>query len=124
MKLETGGVIKMTKDEAIIMAIEALEEAKEQLGGLPQLDKLIQDCKEALEQKEYNVINWRNKMNYKIVPTSPDLIQVNAAIKALEKSNGDTLESEIREVYKAMLELCPDVSSESGDLLKHFGVNN
>jgi hypothetical protein len=122
MKLETGGVIKMTKDEAIIMAIEALEEAKEQLGGLPQLDKLIQDCKEALEQKEYNVINWRNKMNYKIVPTSPDLIQVNAGIKALEKSNGDTLESEIREVYKAMLELCPDVSSESGDLLKHFGV--
>ena len=112
----------MTKDEALKMAIEALEEAKEQLGGLPQLEKLIRDCKEALEQKEYNVINWRNKMNYKIVPTSPDLIQVNAAIKALEKSNGDTLESEIREVYKAMLELCPDVSSESGDLLKHFGV--
>jgi hypothetical protein len=40
----------MTKDEALIMAIEALEEAKEQLGGLPQLEKLIQDCKEALEQ--------------------------------------------------------------------------
>jgi hypothetical protein len=38
----------MTKDEALRMAIEALEEAKEQLGGLPQLDKLIQDCKEAL----------------------------------------------------------------------------
>jgi len=38
----------MTKDEALKMAIEALEEAREQLGGLPQLDKLIQDCKEAL----------------------------------------------------------------------------
>jgi hypothetical protein len=40
----------MTKDEALKMAIEALEEAKEQIGGLPQLEKLIQDCKEALEQ--------------------------------------------------------------------------
>ncbi len=39
----------ITKDEALKMAIEALEEAKEQLGGLPALDKLIQDCKEALE---------------------------------------------------------------------------
>jgi len=38
----------MTKDEALKMAIEALEEAKEQLGGLPALDKLIQECKEAL----------------------------------------------------------------------------
>jgi hypothetical protein len=44
----------MTKDEALRMAIEALEEAKEQIGGLPALDKLIQDCKEALEQKEYD----------------------------------------------------------------------
>lgn len=44
----------MTKDEALKMAIEALEEAREQLGGLPQLEKLIQDCKEALEQKEYD----------------------------------------------------------------------
>jgi hypothetical protein len=40
----------MTKDEALKMAIEAMEEAREQLGGLPQLEKLIQDCKEALEQ--------------------------------------------------------------------------
>jgi hypothetical protein len=40
----------MTKNEALKMAIEALEEAREQLGGLPQLEKLIQDCKEALEQ--------------------------------------------------------------------------
>jgi hypothetical protein len=38
----------MTKDDALKMAIEALEEAKEQLGGLPALEKLIQDCKEAL----------------------------------------------------------------------------
>jgi hypothetical protein len=38
----------MTKDEALKMAIEALEEAREQLGRLPALDKLIQDCKEAL----------------------------------------------------------------------------
>jgi hypothetical protein len=44
----------MTKDEALKMAIEALQEAREQLGGLPQLEKLIQDCKEALEQKEYD----------------------------------------------------------------------
>jgi 20S proteasome alpha/beta subunit len=44
----------MTKDEALKIAIEALEEAREQLGGLPQLEKLIQDCKEALEQKEYD----------------------------------------------------------------------
>jgi hypothetical protein len=44
----------MTKDEALRMAIEALEEAREQIGGLPQLEKLIQDCKEALEQKEYD----------------------------------------------------------------------
>ena len=42
----------MTKDEALRMAIEALEEAKEQIGGLPALEKLIQDCKEALEQAE------------------------------------------------------------------------
>ena len=40
----------MTKDEALRMAIEAMEEAKEQLGGLPQLDKLIQNCKETLEK--------------------------------------------------------------------------
>jgi hypothetical protein len=39
----------MTKDEALKMAIEALEEAREQIGGLPALDKLIQDCKEALK---------------------------------------------------------------------------
>jgi 20S proteasome alpha/beta subunit len=46
----------MTKEEALKMAIEALQEAKEQLGGLPQLDKLIQDCKEALEnlEKDYS----------------------------------------------------------------------
>jgi hypothetical protein len=44
----------MTKDEALKMAIEALEEAREQLGGLPPLEKLIQDCKEAIEQKEYD----------------------------------------------------------------------
>ena len=44
----------MTKDEALRMAIEALEEAREQLGGLPQLEKLIQDCKEALEQTANN----------------------------------------------------------------------
>jgi hypothetical protein len=44
----------ISKDEALRMAIEALQEAKEQLGGLPQLDKLIQDCKQALEQKEYD----------------------------------------------------------------------
>jgi predicted RNase H-like HicB family nuclease len=42
----------MTKNEALKMAIEALQEAKEQIGGLPTLDKLIQNCKEALEQAE------------------------------------------------------------------------
>jgi hypothetical protein len=99
----------MTKDEALKMAIEAIERLNE-LDGMYGWGDHLRACKEALEQKEYNV----NKMKYKIVPTSPDLIQVNAGIKALEKSNGDTLESE----------LCPDVSSESGDLLKHFGVNN
>ena len=118
----------MTKDEALIMAIYEIQDLIDHIKArqpnmlFSSSEYVIESCKEALEQKEYNVINWRNKMNYKIVPTSPDLIQVNAAIKALEKSNGDTLESEIREVYKAMLELCPDVSSESGDLLKHFGV--
>ena len=40
----------MTKDEALRMAIEALEESKEQIGGLPALDKLIQNCKETLEK--------------------------------------------------------------------------
>ena len=40
----------MNKDEALKMAIEALEEAREQIGGLPQLDKLIQNCKETLEK--------------------------------------------------------------------------
>jgi hypothetical protein len=40
----------MTKDEALKMAIEALEEAKEQIGGLPALEKLIQNCKETLEK--------------------------------------------------------------------------
>jgi hypothetical protein len=46
----------MTKDAALKMAIEALEEAREQLGGLPQLEKLIQDCKEALGnlEKDYS----------------------------------------------------------------------
>jgi hypothetical protein len=44
----------ITKDEALKMAIEALEEAREQLGGLPSLDKLIQDCKEALETCQIN----------------------------------------------------------------------
>ena len=47
----------MTKDEALRMAIEALEEAREQLGGLPQLEKLIQDCKEALEQPAQGLTN-------------------------------------------------------------------
>jgi hypothetical protein len=47
----------MNKDEALRMAIEALEEAREQLGGLPQLEKLIQDCKEALEQPAQGLTN-------------------------------------------------------------------
>jgi hypothetical protein len=46
----------MNKDEALKMAIEALEEAREQIGGLPQLDKLIQNCKEALEQPEQDIL--------------------------------------------------------------------
>jgi hypothetical protein len=50
----------MTKDEALKMAIEALEEAKEQLGGLPQLEKLIQDCKEALGNLEKDYSFSRN----------------------------------------------------------------
>jgi hypothetical protein len=50
----------MTKDDALKMAIEALEEAKEQLGGLPQLEKLIQDCKEALENLEKDYSFSRN----------------------------------------------------------------
>ena len=58
MKLETGGVIKMTKDDALKMAIEALEEAREQLGGLPQHEKLIQDCKEALEQPAQEPVGY------------------------------------------------------------------
>jgi hypothetical protein len=47
----------MTKDEALRMAIEALEEAREQIGGLPALDKLIQDCKEALEHPSQGLTN-------------------------------------------------------------------
>ena len=50
----------MSKDEALKMAIEALEEAKEQLGGLPALDKLIQDCKEALGNLEKDYSFFRN----------------------------------------------------------------
>jgi hypothetical protein len=46
----------MSKDDALKMAIEALEEAREQIGGLPQLEKLIQDCKEALEQPEQDIL--------------------------------------------------------------------
>jgi hypothetical protein len=48
----------MNKDEALIMAIEALEEAREQLGGLPQLEKLIQACKEALEQPAQEPVGY------------------------------------------------------------------
>jgi hypothetical protein len=48
----------MTKDEALRMAIQALEEAREQLGGLPPLEKLIQDCKEALEQPAQKHETW------------------------------------------------------------------
>jgi len=52
----------MTKDEALRMAIEALEEAKEQIGGLPQLEKLIQDCKEALAtNKESSLVQHERK---------------------------------------------------------------
>ena len=43
--------------EALKMAIEALEEAREQIGGSPALDKLIQDCKEALEQPSQGLTN-------------------------------------------------------------------
>jgi hypothetical protein len=50
----------MSKDEALKMAIEALEEAKEQIGGLPQLEKLIQDCKEALEQQAQKPVAFSN----------------------------------------------------------------
>jgi hypothetical protein len=81
MKLETGGVIKMTKDQALKMAIEALEEAKEQLGGLPQLEKLIQDCKEALGnlEKDYsfsrNLSDKDNKFADKLEIENCDLKQ-------------------------------------------------
>ena len=55
----------MTKDEAIIMAIEALEEAREQIGGLPQLEKLIQDCKEALAtNKESSLVQPAQEPDY------------------------------------------------------------
>jgi hypothetical protein len=54
----------MTKDKALKMAIEALEEAREQLGGLPQLEKLIQDCKEALEQPDTNVMYNQSAVQY------------------------------------------------------------
>ena len=40
----------MTKDEALKMAIEALEESKVHLGSTKHLNDLIQACKEALEQ--------------------------------------------------------------------------
>ena len=40
----------MAKDEALKMAIEALEESKLHLGSTKHLDDLIQACKEALEQ--------------------------------------------------------------------------
>ena len=48
--------------EALKMAIEALEEAKKQLWCLPTLEKLIQDCKEALEQPEQKPMAWMSKM--------------------------------------------------------------
>ena len=55
----------MNKDEALIMAIEALEEAREQLGGLPQLEKLIQDCKEALAtNKESSLVQPAQEPDY------------------------------------------------------------
>jgi hypothetical protein len=48
----------MTKDDALKMAIEALEEAREQIGGLPPLDKLIQNCKETLEQPAQEPVGY------------------------------------------------------------------
>ena len=42
----------MTKDEALKMAIEALEESKIYLGSTKHLDDLIQACKEALAPLE------------------------------------------------------------------------
>ena len=40
----------MTKDKALKMAIEALEESKVHLGSTKHLNDLIQACKEALER--------------------------------------------------------------------------
>ena len=51
--------------KALKMAIDALEEAKEQLGGLPALDKLIQDCKEALAtNKESSLVQPEQEPDY------------------------------------------------------------
>jgi hypothetical protein len=72
----------ITKDEALKMAIEALEEAREQIGGLPQLEKLIQDCKEALGnlEKDYsfsrNLSDKDNKFADKLEIENCDLKQL------------------------------------------------
>ena len=45
--------------EALKMAIEAMEESKVHLGSTKHLDDLIQACKEALEQPAQEPVAWR-----------------------------------------------------------------
>jgi hypothetical protein len=66
MKLETGGVIKMTKDEALKMAIEALDSCDINIGynGDSQyydeklVEKAFNACKEALEQPAQEPVGY------------------------------------------------------------------
>ena len=54
MKLETGGVIKMTKDEALKLALKALD-IYDYTGTAEEselVSKTLNACKEALEQSE------------------------------------------------------------------------
>jgi hypothetical protein len=52
MKLETGGVIKMTKDEALRLALQALDiyDYTRTVEESELVSKAINACKEALEQ--------------------------------------------------------------------------
>jgi hypothetical protein len=68
----------MTKDEALKMAIEALEESKVHLGSTKHLNDLIQACKDALEQppqeivrKVFDIDNFHSSVLDKIKFTSP-----------------------------------------------------
>jgi hypothetical protein len=74
----------MNKDEALKMAIEALEEAREQLVGLPALEKLIQDCKEALAT---------NKESSLVQPAQPlDIEILNSLYDMAEERDGDAFD--------------------------------